>query len=295
MLKHIKSLFKSSEYIYDNRHRNTSLIRQFTTGLYNVGFALDRDRNLFLVHGFKYQDMSYCIIFTIDGYVVTKFAMGISIELIATMRFNVFSNFSENQIMFEISSREIHLHRDDGVSVRQYGGRILDSDRHENVYINQSDTNRVAIYDSQLDFKRYFRDKVLYVKRNEYFIIQSDLIFYIEKCRKLRPEKYAFMRKPSNSWYQVNIYSLVTEDLLRTMPLGMQLCLNLCCIDRLGNILVDTKELNDCCVCYRDGRVQSYQLEDPVDNQVDPLDFAITNDFKLIRLFLDVVRVYSMV
>ena len=293
MLKRVRNLFMSSEYIYHSTYRNKSYI-QTTTGLYNICSAIDHERNLFSVRGFRFQDRSYCIIFTIDGYFVTKFALGIDIELIATMRFSVYSSFSDNQIMFEISSQEIHLYSDYGMNVRQYEGVILDSDRDGNVYINLHDYNFIAIYDSQLEFKRYFRDSHFNMRRNEYFIIQSDLIFYIEKCRKLRPEKYAFMRKPTNSWYQVNIYSLTTEELLRTMPIGIQLSLNLCCIDRFGNILVDT-ELNCCSVCYSDGRVRLYQLENAINDQFSTLGYSITNDFQLIRVFQDVVRVYSMI
>ena len=133
------------------------------------------------------------------------------------------------------------------------------------------------------------------MKRNEYFIIKSDLIFYIEKCRMLQPEKYAIMRKPTNSWYRINIYSLTTEELLRTMPTGIQLSLNLCCIDIYNNLLVNTDELNICSVCYRDGRVRSYQLEEATSVEFSTLGFSITNDFQLIRLSLGVVKIYNMI
>ena len=66
------------------------------------------------------------------------------------------------------------------MSVRQYEGIILDTDRYGNVYINQHDLNRIAIYDSQMVLKRYFRDSQFNVKRNEYFIIKSDLIFILK-------------------------------------------------------------------------------------------------------------------
>ena len=295
MLKHIRNLLKSSERISNRTYKDNPSHIQISTGLYNGCIGLDNERNLFSVHGFKPQDGSYCIIFTMDGYVVTRFPIRFGIELIASMRFCVFCSFSENQILFETSCQEVQSYTDYVMSVRQYAGKILDADRYGNVYINQHDLNRIAIYDSQLEFKRYFRDSQFNVKRNEYFLIKSDLIFYIEKCRKLQPEKYAIMRKPTNSWYRINIYSLTTEELLRTMPTGIQLSLNLCCIDIYNNLLVNTDELNICSVCYRDGRVRSYQLEEATSVEFSTLGFSITNDFQLIRMFLGVVKIYNMV
>ena len=53
-----------------------------------------------------------------------------------------------------------------------------------------------------------------------------------------------------------------------------------------NNLLVDTEELNFCFVCYRDGRVRSYQLEEATIVVFNTLGFSITNDFQLIRLML---------
>ena len=264
---------------------------QVKTKLYVKKFALNREKNLLLLYGYYKgcRDWFY-FIYTLEGDLITEVAVGFRCKI----RLSTNSlNFSDNQILLPVSEHELLFSNDYHTKVKQvFDFSCFDCHRNGDLYINQLTTSKIAIYSSDFEFQRYFREFPLL--RNITFqslMIEGDEMVVLTKCHYFSRSS-TYNTSNNSAICTLDKLCLVTEDVLQTLTFPNNFIETIvptqCCLDGLGNVLIyitAQPSIYSHLVWLGDGSIKYCVLEDNRRNFYKLRGNSITDYSQLINVY----------
>ncbi|KAI6655560.1 hypothetical protein LOD99_2059 [Oopsacas minuta] len=289
MLRFFKDKLKKSS-VY-NPHPPAPIV--FDTGVYNLGLALNKERNIFLVYGVGKRISCYCCIFTLEGELMTRVSLGFTIRL-PISRNPPFANFTDERILLEMDGNIIREIFDSGVNVICFDAKIIGVNEDGNYYVILHHTSNFVIC-SPSGTQLFSMNPSLEKWRNERFFVADNTLFLLEICRRKQTHKISINIKRPKTQLNIHKYSLTTGEPLETATYLIPPRFNRCSIDQSNNVIIDFRMSNEYCVCYSDGRVADYKFEDEIkDGPITSEDFLITENLQLIRIFERECKIYNL-
>ena len=227
-------------------------------------------RNLILVFG-SYQRTSkwFSYVFTLDGYLVTKFMVRIALHWTNVVKS---TNFTDDHIVIPVSNSEILFFTDYNIKLNRFPEfSCFDYYKNEDLYMNKRGSSNIAIYSSEFEFQRYFRECPLF--RNVSFqslAIGGDEMVVLTKCNYFsRSSNLTYHAK-----YTIDKLCLITEDVLQTLTFPNNfsevIIPTQCCLDLFGNVFINisTPSTYSHCVWKQDGSTKLCELDEELKKKI---------------------------
>ena len=268
----------------------------FYTGLYNIGLALNRTRNLFLVYGIyrNHHHRCCCFIFTINGDLVTRLSLGFGIKTIGNVSSTPFSSFTDDRISVEVDGNRVYWLDDFVKGFTCFEGKVLDIDEDGNYYVFLRGLSRINLV-FPYETKPFPLNLAYNNKPKEHFVYKDrDQILIFTFCRRIQTKNFSIDFSRPKTELKVYQYSSPTSQVSETTYM-VPICYNSCCMDNSNNIIFDLFNSNEYCVCYNSGSVKVHKFKDEKKQKFIRSDgLLVTDDFQLIRLFVDRCKIYNL-
>lgn len=288
MLKSLTSKFKT----FHEYNPSPPPPISFSTGLYNIGLALNRRSNLFLVYGVGLR--CFCFIFTIHGDLVTRLSLGFGIEAISNTS-APFSSFTDDQISVEMNGNRVCWVNDFGKGFTCFKGKVLDLDEDGNYFVFQRGLSRLILM-TPFETKLFAINLPYNNERKEHFVYKDkDQVFLLKFCRRIQTSSFRVNFSRLKTELKVYQYSSRPTSQVSETTLMVPICYNSFCMDNRNNIIFDLFNSNEYCVCYNNGRVKVRKFKDEKKGEYLRSDgLLVTDDFQLIRIFADRCKIYDL-
>ena len=292
----------SGHYSPEEKYKSslTPPIVVYTTSLFFVGSALDRENNLLLVYGVdKHGSCWYrhfrghMLIFTLEGYLVTRY-------LCKTVHYNqspVSVHFTSDNILVMPSKCSplfcfiFHFTDYSSEVPNVIEGKLFACHKDGEIYNTGSQQNSILLYSSDFKMKKNF--KLISPDPLPGFIIalmiEGDVLIVLAKlCKELHwhPKFEWPIVTPGCELYR---YCLKTGDLLSLCVLSDGLnyrkIKNVCCTDSFLHVLLVCDKSTGYCVWGIDGRISFYHLKEkrcPRKWDTKTIGLSLTDTFQLI-------------
>ena len=256
---------------------------KFNTGLYRVGWALNRKGNLLFLFGYYSRIPDWhSFIYTVEGYFVTKFA--IKTWTHGDLPVNS-GYFTDDQIIVPLTRYKL-LHFTDYRITRKPFPKTKCFAYYKNGEIYTVCGSLIVVYSLNTGSLRNFRKfPMLRNSTFESLAIKGDQMAVLTKCAY-------FYGQGEDSNFTIDRLCLITENVLQTLTFPNNSSEvyfpNQYCFDSFGTLIIhfSSQRTHSHCLWLPDGNSRLYQLEkDRTNRFVKLIGLFVTDNNALIHIY----------
>ena len=265
------------------------LYNEFRPEFAQYGSDYNRNKDLILTYGRLRGDPSVhywcCLIFNIEGYLVTAFGERRGYNILGFMSSII---FSDDEIVIPESNCQLLFFRDYYIELVDFPKfRCFGIYKNGDIYSIEREPPEISIYSSDFIYQRCLLRYKMQGEAHQSLVIQGDWMVVLTNYNPIGHTSIVkFCLKTETELQRLTIPPKVSKWLDSTK----------CCMDIFGNVLIHTSPntIYGFCVLLPDDSVKCYKFEDPSRNTPTPTGFFITDYNMLIFVQCFRISTYSI-